>query len=279
MTTVLALPRRHRAGPVLAVLYLVAIAGAVALAPVLAPGGYDVQDAAQRYAAPSWVGAHPLGTDELGRDILVRVLYGGRPALGVSSVAAILATLLGVSLSLLAVLGGRVWDGLLGRAADVQLAIPSILLALVVLGFVGNGYVPLVLVLAIGAWVLTFRILRAHAAAIAALPYIEAARLSGAGTFSLLRRHVLPACLPLLIVALTLNFSSVLILESSLGYLGLGVQPPQPDWGQLVASGQAQLAGAWWISLIPGVFIVLTVVSLQVLGDRLADHFSLGGSR
>jgi len=85
----------------------------------------------------------------------------------------------------------------------------------------------------------------------------------------------LPASTPLLVVALTLNFSSVLILEASLGYLGLGVQPPRPDWGQLVASGQAQLAGAWWISLIPGAFIVLTVVSLQVIGDRLADHFSL----
>jgi peptide/nickel transport system permease protein len=282
MTTVLTLGERRRrsAGPTaLAGIYLVAIVGAVVLAPVLAPGGYDVQDAAQRYAGPTWIGAHPLGTDELGRDILVRVLYGGRAALGVSSVAAVLATLVGVALALIAVLGGRVWDALLGRLADVQLAIPAILLALVVLGFVGNGYVPLVAVLAIGAWVLTFRILRVHAAAIVALPYIEAARLSGAGTPSLLRRHVLPACLPLLIVALTLNFSSVLILESSLGYLGLGVQPPQPDWGQLVASGQAQLAGAWWISLIPGAFIVLTVVSLQVLGDRLADHFSLGGGR
>jgi peptide/nickel transport system permease protein len=243
---------------------------------VLAPGGYDAQDVTQRFAAPTWFGAHPFGTDELGRDVLVRVLYGGRPALGVSSVAAVLATLLGVTLSLLAVLGGRFWDGLLGRVADVQLAIPSILLALVVLGFAGNGFIPLVGVLAVGAWVLTFRILRAHTASVVALPYIEAARLSGAGTFSLLRRHVLPASLPLLIVAFTLNFSSVLILESSLGYLGLGVQLPQPDWGQMVATGQSQLAGAWWMSLIPGAVIVATVVSLQVLGDRLADHLSLG---
>ena len=271
-------PRRRRllsVGVVLAALYLIVLVGAVVLAPVLAPGGYDAQDVASRYTAPTWFGAHPFGTDELGRDMLVRVLYGGRPALSISIVAALLATAIGLTFSLLAALGGGFWDGLLGRVADIQLAIPSILLALVVLAFVGTGFVPLVVVLSIGAWVLTFRILRVHAGAIAALPYIEAARLGGARTWSVLWRHVLPASTPLLVVALTLNFSSILILESSLGYLGLGVQPPRPDWGQLVASGQAQLAGAWWISLIPGAFIVLTVVSLQVIGDRLADHFSL----
>jgi peptide/nickel transport system permease protein len=175
---------------------------------VLASGGYDVQDVLHRYAAPTWVGAHPFGTDDLGRDVLVRVLYGGRPALCVSAVATLVATAVGVALALLAVLGGRFWDGLLGRVADIQLAIPAILLALVVLGFAGNGFLPLVAVLAVGAWVLTFRILRTHARAVVALPYIEAARLSGAGTFSLLRRHVLPASLPLLIVALTLTTSS-----------------------------------------------------------------------
>lgn len=263
-------------GVLLAAAYLLAVVALALLAPVLAPQGYDAQDVAARYTEPSWfLGPHPFGTDELGRDLLVRVLYGARPALAISLTAALLATAIGVTLSLLAVFGGPFWDGLMGRLADVQLAIPSILLALVVLAFAGTGFVALVAVLAVGAWVLTFRIIRAHAAGIAALPYVEAARLSGAGTLGVLARHVLPASVPLLIVAMTLNFSSVLILESSLGYLGLGVQPPQPDWGQLVASGQAQLAGAWWISIIPGVAIVLTVVSLQVVGDRLADHFSL----
>ena len=108
-----------------------------------------------RFAAPTWIGAHPLGTDELGRDVLTRVIYGGRPALGVSGVAAVLATLIGVALALLAALGGRTWDGVLGLIADVQLAIPSILLALVVLGFVGNGFVPLVAVFTVGALALS----------------------------------------------------------------------------------------------------------------------------
>jgi peptide/nickel transport system permease protein len=265
----------RRGGTLAAGIVLGAIVTGVLLAPVIAPEGYDAQRVVDSYAAPTWFGAHPLGTDSLGRDTLTRVLYGGRPALAVSAVAAVLATAVGLGLALLAVLGGRWWDGLLGRLADVQLAIPSILLALVVLAFAGSGTVPLVTVLAVGGWVLTFRIMRAHTARVVALPYIEAARLSGAGTASLLRRHVLPASAPLLSVGLTLNFSSVLILESSLGYLGLGVQPPQPDWGQLVASGQAQLAGAWWISIVPGGFIVATVVAVQVLGDRLADRLSV----
>lgn len=265
----------RRGGTVFAAAVLAAVVGGVLLAPVIAPEGYDAQELVDSYAAPSWFGHHPLGTDNLGRDTLARVLYGGRPALTISVVAALLATVIGLSLALLATLGGRWWDGVLGRLADVQLAIPSILLALVVLAFAGSGPVPLVLVLATGGWVLTFRILRAHLGRVVALPYIEAARLAGTGAGGLLRRHVLPAAAPLLVVGLTLNFSSVLILESSLGYLGLGVQPPQPDWGQLVASGQAQLAGAWWISIVPGIFIVATVVAVQVLGDRLADRLSL----
>lgn len=264
-----------RAGVVLAAAFLVLLVAGLALAGVLAPGGYDEQDLTRRFADPTWFGALPFGTDELGRDLFVRILYGGRATLGITAVAAVAATTLGFALALLAVLGGRVWDGLVGRLADVQLAIPTILIALVVLAFAGSGNLALIAVLTVGAWVLTFRIVRAHAGAVVALPYIEAARLSGAGPWSLLWRHVLPASAPLLIVALTLNFSSVLVLESSLGYLGLGIQPPRPDWGQMVASGQAQLAGAWWISLVPGTFIVLTVVSIQIVGDWLADHLSL----
>lgn len=273
-------PRRSgwRSAPlaVLAAVVLLTIVAAVLLAHVIEPGGYNQQDIAASYGSPSWFGAHPLGTDDLGRDILARILYGGRPALGISAVAALLATALGLVLALLAVIGGRFWDGLLGRLADVQLAIPSILLALVVLAFAGSGIVPIVTVLTVGGWVLTFRIVRVQASRIIALPYIEAARLSGARWPDLLRRHVIPATAPLLVVALTLNFSSILILESSLSYLGLGVQPPQPDWGQMVAEGQAQLGGAWWLSVFPGIVIVLTVVSVQILGDRIADHFTLG---
>ncbi len=272
-------PRRHwwsATLPAIAALILIVIVGSVLLAHVIAPEGYNDQQITASYLPPTWFGgAHPLGTDDLGRDMLARLVYGGRAALGISSISALLATTLGLSLALASVIGGRFWDGLFGRLADVQLAIPAVLLALIVLAFAGDGLVPIVVVLTVGGWVLTFRIVRVHASRIIALPYIEAARLGGARSLALLRRHVLPATLPLLVVALTLNFSSILVLESSLSYLGLGVQPPQPDWGQMVAEGQAQLNGAYWVSIFPGILIVLTVVSVQILGDRIADHFSL----
>ncbi|MDL9937287.1 ABC transporter permease [Gordonia sp. ABSL1-1] len=269
---------RYPAAVLTAGAVLLAIVVAAVGAPLFAPEGYDAQDITARYSAPTWFGRHPLGTDELGRDVLVRAVYGGQSALGITVLAAVLATLLGLTLALVAALGRRWVDDLVGRLADVQLAIPSILLALVVLAFAGNEIVPLIVVLAVGAWVLTFRIVRVHATRIAALPYVEAARISGAGWWGVLRRHVLPASLPLVVVAFTLNFSSILVLESSLGYLGLGIQPPRPDWGQMVSSGQAQLAGAWWISIVPGVFLVATVVSVQVIGDWLADRLSVNGS-
>lgn len=280
MSTLAVTPRRHagRTGSLVAGVFLGALVLSVLFAGVLFPGGFDAQDVTRRFAEPTWFGPLPLGTDELGRDMLARVLFGGRPALGISA-AAVLATILGTAAALGATLGGRPWDGIIGRIADVQLAVPTILIALVVLSFSGSGTIPLIGVLTVGSWVLTFRILRAQLATVIALPYIEAARLAGAQGPTLLRRHVLPAAAPLLVVALTLNFSTALVLESSLGYLGLGIQPPRPDWGQIVASGQAQLAGAWWISIVPGAFLVATVVSIQIVGDRIADLLTLPGSQ
>jgi peptide/nickel transport system permease protein len=261
--------------PSIALVVLLAIVAAVVLAGVIEPGGYNQQDITHIYSAPTWFGAHPLGTDDLGRDNLARILYGGRPALGLSAVAAVFATIVGLAAALTAALGGRIADGILGRLGDIQLAIPAILLALIVLAFAGSSDIALVLVLTAGGWVLTFRVVRVHASRVVSLPYIEAARLSGARTGSLLRRHVLPACAPLIVVAFNLNFSAILILESSLSYLGLGVQPPQPDWGQLVQLGQQQLSGAWWLSIFPGLAIVLVVVSAQIIGDWVSDRFAL----
>ncbi|WP_281689741.1 ABC transporter permease [Pseudonocardia thermophila] len=255
---------------------LLAVVAVVTLgAPLIAPYDPLTQDLTSVLRPPS--AEHPLGTDQLGRDVLSRVLFGGRTALGVSLVATLVATVIGVGLGVLAAFGGRWWDVTLGRLADVQLAVPGILLALVVLAFAGSGLVPLVVVLALSAWVLTFRIARVHATFVAGQPYIEAARIAGASTAAVVRRHVLPAVAPLVLVAATLTFSTVLLLESSLGFLGLGVQPPTPDWGEMVASGQAQLAGAWWVSIFPGIALVVVIVGVQLVGDRLAERFSVQG--
>ncbi len=274
-------PRRSTAGVPVSVIVATAVVGAIVLgtlaAPLLTPGGYDLQALTQRFAPPS--SSHPLGTDELGRDVLARVLYGGRAALTVTVLATLVATAVGVAAALSSVVLGRAWETLAGRLADIQLSIPTILLALTILAFAGNGTVQLVIVLSLGGWVLSFRVVRAKAAGTIDRPFVDAARVAGSGRLGLLWRHVGPACLPLIVVATTLNFSSILVLESSLGYLGLGIQPPVPDWGQMVASGQAQLATAWWISLFPGAVIVALVVGVQVIGDWLSDRLSTVSKR
>ncbi|MCW2643860.1 MAG: binding-protein-dependent transport system inner rane component [Dactylosporangium sp.] len=266
--------RRRSVAGIVGVTIVAGTALFTVLAPLIAPAGPDDQDLARILQPPSWSG-NLLGTDRLGRDVLTRVLYGGREALLITVLAVLISVAVGVGLGFVAGLAGRWVDNLIGRLADIQLAIPSVLLALVVLAFAGGGTVPLVVVLTVGSWVLNFRVVRTHAAATAAQPFIEAARLAGAGTTQVIRRHILPATLPLVAVSITLNFSAVLLLESSLGFLGLGVQPPTPDWGQMVASGQAQLASAWWVSLAPGLALITVIVGVQLVGDWLAERFSV----
>jgi len=269
-------PRSRPVYGLVGAVLLAGIAATTLAAPLIVPHDPLAQDLTALLRPPLSPG-HLLGTDQLGRDVLSRIIHGGRVALGVSVLATAVAATAGVLLGVVAALGGRWWDHTLGRLADIQLAVPGILLALVVLAFAGSGTVQLVVVLALGSWVLNFRIARVHAANVAAQPYIEAARLAGAGTAAVVRRHVVPALAPLVLVTGTLTFSTVLLLESSLGFLGLGVQPPTPDWGEMVASGQAQLAGAWWVSIFPGIALVAVIVAVQLVGDRLAERFSVGG--
>jgi len=252
---------------------LALVVAVTVLGPLLVADPYQ-QDFTAILQQPS--GAHWFGTDELGRDLLARTVHGGRTALAVTAVASLVASVLGLGLAVAGALFGGVVDAVAGRLADVQLAVPSIVLAIVILSFVGNSFVPIVVVLVLGAWVLTFRVIRGHARAVVTQPYVEAARVAGAGRGAVAWRHVLPSVLPLFFVAVTLSASAVLLLESSLGFLGLGVQPPQPDWGQMVAAGQARLATAPWLSLIPGTALIVTVVGLQLLGDGLAERFGAG---
>ncbi|MFI5914500.1 ABC transporter permease [Dactylosporangium sp. NPDC051541] len=246
----------------------------VVLVTVLAPllvGDPIEQDFTAILQGPS--SAHPFGTDDLGRDILARTVFGGRTGLALTFLAATVASLLGLALALVGALAGGWVDGLTARLADVQLAVPSIVLAIVVLSFIGNSFVPIVAVLVLGSWVLTFRIIRGHTRAVVKQQYIEAARVAGAGPGAIARRHLIPSVLPLFFVAVTLSASSALLLEASLGFLGLGVQPPDPDWGQMVATGRDSLSTSPWIAVFPGLVVVLTAVALQLLGDGLAERF------
>ncbi|MET7421112.1 ABC transporter permease [Dactylosporangium sp. NPDC005555] len=253
------------------------VLAAVVLVTLFAPllvGDPLEQDFTVILRAPSH--AHPFGTDDLGRDVLTRTVFGGRTGLALTAVAAAVASVLGLSLALLGALYGGWIDGLTARLADIQLAVPSIVLAIVVLSFIGNSFVPIVVVLVLGSWVLTFRVIRGHARAVVQQQYIEAARVAGAGRGAIAWRHLIPSVLPLFFVAVTLSAASALLLESSLGFLGLGVQPPEPDWGQMVAAGRDTLSTSPWIAVFPGLVVVVTAVALQLLGDGLAERF-VGG--
>jgi len=267
------------------VLGLVLIGGIVALslaAPLLFPQGYDVQDLTARGLPPTWFGEHPLGTDHLGRDYLARLAYGGRTLLLLSTIAVLVSTVIGIGLALTSVLAGTWLEVFIDRIADVQLALPSILVGIVVLALLGPSNPTLVLVLAVSSWVLTFRIVRAHARTLLHRPYIDACRLAGGSTRDIISRHLLPNTLPLVLVSASLNFAAIVLLLSGFGFIGLGVQPPSPDWGQLVAAGQAQLATHWWLSILPGLLLVALLVGIQLVSDHLSTRFavtSLEGNR
>lgn len=263
--------RKFSATGVLGIVILGVLVAASVLAPIVVAYSPLEQDLSAVLQPPS--GSHWFGTDELGRDQFSRVLYGGRTALSVTLIASVIAALVGVVLGLAGALFGGWTDVVAGRLADVQLAIPTIVLALVILSFVGNSIGPLLIVLVAGSWVLTFRVVRGHAQSVVRQPYIEAARLSGLGRLQIALRHLLPSVLPLFVVAFTLNASAILLLESSLGFLGLGIQPPTADWGAMVAQGQARLDSAPWVTLFPGGALILAVVSFQLIGDALADRF------
>jgi peptide/nickel transport system permease protein len=256
---------------------IAAVVGATVLSPLIAPADPLEQDLTAILQGPSLSGGHLFGTDQTGRDLFSRVLHGGRTALLVALVAVALATVVGVVLGVVSGFAKGLADAVFSRLADMQLALPSILLALVVLAFAGGGLVPLVLVLAVTAWPLPFRLVRAHVLSTAARPFIEAASVSGAGRWAIVRRHLLPSVAPLAIVTATLGFSAILLMEASLSYLGLGVQPPTPDWGQMVQAGQAQLGGAWWLSVFPGLTLIVLLLGVQFLGDALAERFSVEG--
>jgi len=247
---------------------------AVLLAPVLSPADPDAQDLTLGATPPSL--DHLLGTDQLGRDLFSRLLHGGRPVLLVAGSAALLAGVLGIVLGITAGYVGRLTDTALSRLSEIQLALPTILLAIVVIGLGGTGLWVLVLILVLAEWPLFYRLSRGLAASLREQPFIRAARSYGASTPRIIVRHFGRAVLPVGLIAFTLTLANAIALESTLSYLGMGVQPPQSDWGSMVAQGKSQLGSAWWISVVPGVAIAVFVFASNRLGDRLADRFAIG---
>lgn len=253
------------------------VVGMTIFAPWVAPYAPNAQDLYNLYAAPSLQSGHLLGTDGIGQDLFSRIIYGGRMPLLIAGSACVLSAILGVGLGLVAGARGGWVDQALGRLADIQLALPSIVLALVLLAFFGTSIFNLILVIALATWPIQFRLARAQALTLKRQNFIEAAAMAGGSSTQIILRHYLPNVLPLAIVTSTLNLSTSLLLEASLSYLGLGVQPPTPAWGQMVATGQSQLGAAWWLSVAPGVMLMLLILGVQLSGDWLADRLSVRG--
>jgi peptide/nickel transport system permease protein len=254
---------------------LVVMAGAALLAPQIAPWDPARQMLVKRLRPPAWeargLREHPLGTDHLGRDILSRIVYGGRISLGVGLSAVSLSALIGVTLGLLAGFHGGRADALIMRVADVFLAIPYILLAMGVVFALGPSLLNVILVMAVTRWVQFARIVRADVLSIREREFVSGARARGNRSLRLLLRHVLPNALTPIIVVATLELAFMIIYESALSFLGLGVQPPTPTWGWMLADGRNYIATAWWLATFPGLAIMLTVLAVNLLGDWLRD--------
>ena len=239
------------------------------LAPWLTPYGETDMDLMNRLAPPS--SEHLLGTDEGGRDVLTRLLYGSRISLMVGIVPTLLSMMIGAVLGVAAGYLGGWADTLIMRLADIVLAFPSMLLAMVIMYTLGDGLFNVFLTLTLMNWGTVARIARAETLKLKTVDYVEAARSIGMSKWRIIRKHILPNCLPTLIVLFTLNVPTAILTESALSFLGLGIQPPYASWGLMVNTGRQFLFNAPWLSFAPGAAIMLAVLSFNFLGDGLRD--------
>ena len=242
---------------------------AAILAPVLTPYTFDGMDLHNRLAPPSR--AHLLGTDEAGRDVLTRMLYGSRVSLLVGIVPTVISMLAGAILGIIAGYNGGRTDAVIMRIADVMLAFPSMFLAMVIMYTLGDGMINIFLALALVNWASVARIVRAETLKLKETEFVEAARSIGVGKLVIMLRHILPNCVPSLIVLFTLNIPSAILSESSLSFLSIGIKAPQASWGLMVNAGRQFLYSQPWLSLSPSVAIMVVVLAFNFLGDGLRD--------
>ena len=269
--------------PIIPILLLsIVICGGV-FAGLIAPDNPRRGDLRARMSPPAWLPGgstdHLVGTDHLGRDIFSRIVYGARISIIVAGVTLGLGGTTGVALGLLAGWYGKWVDEIIMRVVDIALAIPLVLVALVMVVAIGQTFPAalggqtglIVLVLAAFFWVRFARIVRGEVLQIKTMDYVALARVAGASTPRILFVHIFPGVTNTLIVLATLQVGFVILVESTLSFLGAGVPPPTPAWGSMVAEGRDFLSGAWWVSTMPGLAILLTVMSLNLFGDWLRD--------
>lgn len=255
---------------IMAIVILTAI-----FAPVIAPYNPAQINSAMMLTPPAWLDggsmSHLLGTDHLGRDIFSRIVYGTRISLLVGVVSVIIAGIIGVVFGLLAGYYGKLLDSVLMRIADSFLSIPSILFALVFLTVLEPGVTSLIIVLGITNWVIYARLVRGETLSLREREYVKAARSIGVKDFTIIRKHILPNLFSSVIVVSTLSVATTIIAESSLSFLGLGIQAPDITWGIMLSEGRDYLATSWWISTFPGIALTVTVLGIIFFGEWLRD--------
>jgi peptide/nickel transport system permease protein len=244
-------------------------------APFVAPYDPTIGSLGDRLTPPSWQeggsSAHILGTDVLGRDTLSRLIYGGRTSLAVAVIAILVAGSMGSLLGIAAgYLGGWV-DILIMRVVDLAFSFPTILLAMVLAVVFEPSFLNIILVISLVLWAEYARMARGETLRVKEMDFVALAQVAGISKVRIMLRHILPNVASSLIVLATLQVGIVIILESSLSFLGVGIPPPTPDWGSMIAEGRSYVVSAWWLSVVPGVAIVVTVLSFNLLGDTLTE--------
>ncbi len=269
--------RRRRSSRLvwLGVGFVAALLLIAAAAPILAPLDPIRQSLRGRLAPPTWNGAdghaHLLGTDHLGRDVLSRVIYGSRVSLVIGFAAVVVGGVLGSAAGLAAGFSRGRTDAIIMTLADAQLAFPFILLAIGIIAVLGPSFPTLVVVIGLSGWVSYARILRSQVLVLRSREFVEAIHALGGSLVRVILRHVLPNVLSSIVVIATLELARAIVLEATLSFLGLGIQPPTPSWGGMVQEGREYLDSAWWISTFPGLVLMVTSIVVSRTGDWLRD--------
>jgi peptide/nickel transport system permease protein len=266
--------RRYPLVPIVILVFVLVIPAL--LAPWVAPHDPLKGSLAARLKAPAWQAGgstdYPLGTDKLGRDILSRIIYGARVSLAVSLAAILVGGVLGTALGLASgYFGGKV-DAVIMRLVDISLSFPTILVALVLVAAVGPSFGTVITVVVVFLWARYARLVRGETLAIKERDFVARARVAGASHVRIMSRYIFPNVVNSLVVLATLQVGYVILLESTLSFLGAGLPRPTPAWGLMIADGRELIVTAWWVSMFPGLAIMLTVLALNLLGDWLRDH-------
>jgi peptide/nickel transport system permease protein len=248
-----------------------------AAAPLIAPHDPIAQDLGQRLLPPLTPG-HWLGTDDFGRDIWSRIAYGSRITLFIIVLVTVTAPVFGLLIGTVAGYFGGWTDEILMRITDIFLAFPKLILSLALVAVLGPGVQNAVLAIALTSWPPYARVARAETLTVRNADYIAAVRLQGAGAFRTILGHIMPMCLPSVIIRVTLDMAGVILIAAGLGFLGLGVQPPLPEWGQMISAGRKYLFEQWWVATMPGLAIFIVSLGFNLLGDGLRDVLDPRGS-